>query len=327
CRTEHMFFGADRRPIVQAMILAESEPDRKKQLDLLLPFQRSDFEGIFRTMAGRPVTVRLIDPPLHEFLPRLDELQASVAALKASKPGSPELQEQQIILSKVESLHEVNPMLGLRGVRLSIMFPGIVEMQVTAIMEAAAKLTKEGVAVHPEIMIPLVGEVKELTTIQTQLDQVAKAVLAREGVDVPYMFGTMIEVPRAALTAGEIAKHAEFFSFGTNDLTQTVYAISRDDAGAIINRYLADKIFTVDPFQSIDQVGVGRLMKMCIEDARAVRPTIKLGICGEHGGDPETVKFCDRIGLTYVSCSPYRVPIARLAAAQAQVKLEDKLDK
>ena len=327
CRTEHMFFGDERRPLVQAMILAETEKERRGYLAHLLEFQRSDFEGIFKAMVGKPVTVRLIDPPLHEFLPSMEDIQASVMGLRLTNPNGSLLKEQEILLSKVEVLHEVNPMLGMRGVRLSIMFPEIVEMQVTAIMEAAANLARQGYAVHPEIMIPLVSHVNELTTIQTQLEKVVEDVLAKAGVRVDYKFGTMIEIPRAALTAGEIAKHAEFFSFGTNDLTQTVYGISRDDAGAIIDKYLENKIFTVDPFQSIDQVGVGRLMQICIEEAKKVRPDIKLGICGEHGGDPETIKFCDRIGLTYVSCSPYRVPIARLAAAQAQVKLEDKSDK
>ena len=327
CRTEHMFFAPERRPIVQAMILAETTEERKAQLDLLLPFQRSDFEGIFKAMAGRPVTVRLIDPPLHEFLPHLDELRVSVLELQLTDRSSPKLKEQEKLLHKVESMHEVNPMLGLRGVRLSILFPEIVEMQVTAIMEAAAALTKQGVEVHPEIMIPLVGTVNELSLIQSQLDAVVKKVLAKADVPVDYKFGTMIEVPRAALTAGEIAKYAEFFSFGTNDLTQTVYAISRDDAGTIISEYVEKKIFPADPFQTLDQVGVGRLMQICIEDAKKVRPDIKLGICGEHGGDPDTVKFCDRIGLTYVSCSPYRVPIARLAAAQAQIKTDHSADK
>ena len=327
CRTEHMFFGDERRPIVQAMILADTEAERRAHLAKLLPFQRQDFEGIFQAMAGKPVTVRLIDPPLHEFLPAIEELRANVAGLEMTNPNGALAKEQKTILEKVESMHEVNPMLGLRGVRLSIMFPEIVEMQVTAIMQAAANLTKKGVEVHPEIMIPLIATVEELATIQTQLEAIVKKVLDAAGVSVDYKFGTMIEIPRAALTAGAIAERAEFFSFGTNDLTQTVYGISRDDAGAIIAKYLETKIFKVDPFQSIDQIGVGRLMQICIEDARKVRPDIKLGICGEHGGDAETVKFCDKIGLSYVSCSPYRVPIARLAAAQARIEEDTKGDK
>jgi pyruvate,orthophosphate dikinase len=317
CRTEHMFLEEDRLPIVRRMILADDETQRQAALDELLPIQREDFVGIFRAMAGKPVTVRLIDPPLHEFLPNQVELAKDVAVEAAAGKHDP---EKQALLNKVNELHEQNPMLGLRGCRLSIVFPGIVEMQVAAIVGAAAQVKKEGVEVLPEIMIPLVGHINELTYVKNDLERVAKETLQKEGVEVPYMFGTMIEVPRAALTSAEIAGEAEFFSFGTNDLTQMTYGMSRDDAGPFLMPYIAKEIYKEDPTVSIDTTGVGRLMQISVDDARSVNPKIKLGICGEHGGDPDSVKFCNKLGLNYVSCSPKRVPVARLAAAQAALE-------
>jgi pyruvate,orthophosphate dikinase len=319
CRTEHMFLEEDRLPIVRRMILADNDADRQKALDELLPIQKEDFVGIFRAMHGKPVTVRLIDPPLHEFLPNHTDLAIEVALMK--ERGETEgLAEKEALLRKVGELHEQNPMLGLRGCRLSIVFPGIVEMQVAAIVGAAAQLVNEGVEVHPEIMIPLVGHINELTAIKADLEKVAQRVQKETGADVPYLFGTMIEVPRAALTSAEIAQEASFFSFGTNDLTQMTYGMSRDDAGPFLMPYIQKEIYKEDPTVSIDQIGVGRLMKISVEDARSVNPKIKLGICGEHGGDPDSVKFCNKLGLNYVSCSPKRVPVARLAAAQAALE-------
>ena len=326
CRTEHMFLG-DRVPFVQDMILAETEEARDAALAKLLPLQRGDFVGIFKAMKGLPVTVRLIDPPLHEFLPSLEELLVETTEMRVKGEKGAEYDAKMVMLSKVRDLHEYNPMLGLRGVRLSIYFPGIVKMQVAAIIGAACELKKNGLDVHPEIMIPLVGLVTELTHIKTQLEQVAKDTMAAEGVEVDYKFGTMIEIPRAALTAAEIAKEAEFFSFGTNDLTQMTFGLSRDDAAKFLPVYLDKKIIKVDPTESIDVVGVGRLMKICVEDAKSVNPNIKLGICGEHGGDPDSVTFCHQIGLTYVSCSPKRLPVARLAAAQAAIMGSGPSDK
>ncbi len=320
CRTEHMFLGGDRAPFVRDMILADNEEIRDKALAKLLPMQREDFVGIFKAMGGKPVTIRLIDPPLHEFLPPLLELLVEVTELRCKNPNAPELKEKEILLAKVRDLHEQNPMLGLRGVRLSIYFPGIVKMQVGAIIGAACEVKKSGMEVHPEIMIPLIGTVNELTYIKTQLEEVAKSTMAAEGVEVNYMFGTMIEIPRAALTADEIAKEAEFFSFGTNDLTQMGYGISRDDAGRFLQLYVDNSIFKTDPTETIDQKGIGRMMEICVEDAKAVNPGIKLGICGEHGGEPDSVKFCHKLGLNYVSCSPRRLPVARLAAAQAVIE-------
>ncbi len=314
CRTEHMFLEEDRLPIVRRMILADTEEQRQGALDELLPIQREDFVGIFRAMADKPVTVRLIDPPLHEFLPNQIELSKEVALLQHRGESDA---EKEALLNKVNELHEQNPMLGLRGCRLSIVFPGIVEMQVAAIIGAAAQVQKEGINVHPEIMIPLVGHINELTYVKNDLERVAKETLAKEGVEVDYMFGTMIEVPRAALTSAEIAQEAQFFSFGTNDLTQMTYGMSRDDAGPFLMPYIAKEIYKEDPTVSIDTTGVGRLMQISVDDARSVNPKIKLGICGEHGGDPDSVKFCHKLGLNYVSCSPKRVPVARLAAAQA----------
>ncbi len=314
CRTEHMFFEGERRPVVQRMILATNDADRQVALDELLEFQREDFKGIFEALGGRPCTVRLIDPPLHEFMPNREKLIEEVAALHAVGKSDP---EKEAMLKVVEGMHEINPMMGLRGCRLSIVFPQIVEMQTRAILEGASAVVKAGGQAVPEIMIPLVGHVNELKFVRERLEATAAAVVAEQGVSVDYSFGTMIEVPRGALTADEIAVEASFFSFGTNDLTQMTFGFSRDDSDRFLKPYVAEKILPGDPFESIDQSGVGQLMKIAIEKAHTVRPDIKLGICGEHGGEPSSVKFCYDIGLNYVSCSPYRVPIARLAAAQA----------
>ncbi len=327
CRTEHMFFESDRLPIVQEMILAKDEATRQNALDRLLPIQQKDFEGIFEVMAGKPVTVRLIDPPLHEFLPSHDELLVQVTELRMKGDNPEELHKKEVLMEAVEGMREANPMMGLRGCRLSIVFPGIVEMQVRAILQAAAVVQKSGKDVHPEIMIPLVGHVNELKTVQTQLEAVAKKVVAEQNVAIPYMFGTMIEIPRACLVADQLAELATFFSFGTNDLTQMTFGFSRDDAGKFLVPYVEKKILPSDPFDTIDQEGVGKLMKMAVDSAKAVRPDIKLGICGEHGGEPESVKFCHKLGLNYVSCSPFRVPIARLAAAQAAINDGKERDK
>ncbi|MNX71169.1 Pyruvate, phosphate dikinase [compost metagenome] len=279
-------------------------------------------------MAGCPVTIRLLDPPLHEFLPNQVALASEVAVLKATQPQSPELPGKEALLKKVNNLHEANPMMGLRGCRLGLTFPEIYEMQVQAIVEAACLLAKEGIEVYPEIMIPLVGHVNELMTAKADLEGVAQATMTRMGVQVAYMFGTMIEIPRAALTADQIATHAEFFSFGTNDLTQMTFGYSRDDAeGKFLTTYLERKILADNPFETLDREGVGELMKIAVTRGRRVRPGLKLGICGEHGGDPSSVEFADQIGLDYVSCSPYRVPIARLAAAHAVLASTAERDK
>jgi pyruvate,orthophosphate dikinase len=327
CRTEHMFLGQERVGPVRDMILAEDEAARNAALAKLLPMQREDFVGIFRAMGGRPVTVRLIDPPLHEFLPKASDVEAELRELEAKGAPAADIEAQKKLLAKVEALHEENPMLGLRGCRLSIVMPGIVNMQVAAIIGAACQLAKEGVEVHPEIMIPLVGHINELTILKKQLEGVATTTMAEEGIEVDYQFGTMIEIPRAALTAAEIAAEASFFSFGTNDLTQMTYGLSRDDAGKFLPVYVEKGIYKVDPTESLDTIGVGRLMRICVEDARAQNPKIKLGICGEHGGDPASIHFCHEIGLNYVSCSPLRVPVARLAAAQAAIGSAGPADK
>ena len=320
CRTEHMFLGSDRVPLVRDMILAENETIRDAALAKLLTMQREDFVGIFKAMGGKPVTVRLIDPPLHEFLPPMNELLVEVTELRCKNPNAPELKEKEALLKSVEDMHEQNPMLGLRGCRLSIYFPGIVNMQIGAIIGAACEVKKSGMDVHPEIMIPLIGTVKELTYLKEQLIPIADRTMTEENIKVDYMIGTMIEIPRAALTADEIAPEAEFFSFGTNDLTQMGYGISRDDAGKFLPVYIDKQIFKTDPTETIDIKGIGRLMSICVEDAKKVNPKIKLGICGEHGGDPDSVKFCHKLGLNYVSCSPKRIPVARLAAAQAVIE-------
>ena len=321
CRTEHMFFEEERLPIVQKMILADSEQERAEALDKLLPFQREDFAGLFRAMDGLPVIIRLIDPPLHEFLPSHDELLVEVTELRTTGKNPERLAEQEAMLAEVERMRESNPMLGLRGVRLGIHMPAVTEMQVRAIMEAAATVTKEGVKVHPEVMIPLISHVNELKTQQATLERVAEEVMKEQQVEVDYKFGTMIEIPRAALTAREVAEVAEFFSFGTNDLTQTTYGISRDDAEAsFLVEYIEKEILPANPFQSIDPNGVGRLMQMATTEGRETRPDLEVGICGEHGGDPDSIRLCHKYGLDYVSCSPFRVPVARLAAAHAAME-------
>ncbi|HEY3780290.1 MAG TPA: pyruvate, phosphate dikinase [Fimbriimonadaceae bacterium] len=326
CRTEHMFFEPERLPIVQRMILTKDEAVRQEALDELQVTQQQDFEGIFEAMEGRPVTIRLIDPPLHEFLPNYEELVRKTTELEVRISNgktdlAPELEQELKMLHAVEQMKESNPMLGLRGVRLSIILPGIVLMQTRAILQAAAKIIKSGKPVKPEIMIPLVSTVNELKVVQNQLEGEAKKIVKEQGIDIPYMFGTMIELPRAALTAAEIAEYAQFFSFGTNDLTQTTFGFSRDDAeGKFLKDYVEQKILTTNPFETIDRAGVGRLMKIAVTEGRQARPNLKVGICGEHGGDPNSVYFCHELGLDYVSCSPFRVPIARLAAAQAAIK-------
>ncbi len=322
CRTEHMFFGKRRMPIVQRMILAETEFDRRKALKELLPLQRRDFYGVFKAMRGEPVTIRTLDPPLHEFLPKRETLLVDIARLEATGSRSPELADKRKLLHRVEQLHEFNPMLGHRGVRLGISYPEITEMQTRAIMEAAAQLTKEGMSVVPEIMIPLVSDVRELHDQKTVVDRVAKMVMAEQGVTVKYLVGTMIEVPRAAATADAIAEVADFFSFGTNDLTQMVFGFSRDDSVKFLKLYQARKIIERDPFSSLDIAGVGALIKVGVELGRATNADLKVGVCGEHGGDPASIRFFDTVGLDYVSASPYRVPVARLAAAQATLDAE-----
>ncbi len=318
CRTEHMFMDPDRLPWVQKMIIAGTPEARKEALDKLLPMQYKDFYEMFKALGEKPMTIRLLDPPLHEFLPNKDELIAIVATKKAK---GEDYKQDEKMLNLVEGLSESNPMMGLRGCRLGLTYPEINEMQVRAIFSAACDLKKEGLDVKPEVMIPLVGHVNELKTVQTLLERVAKEVMDEKGVKVDYKFGTMIEIPRAALTANEIAEYAEFFSFGTNDLTQMTFGYSRDDAeGKFLKRYVEQKILPRNPFESLDQNGVGQLMQIALEKALPVRPDLKRGICGEHGGDPDSVKFCHRIGLQYVSCSPFRVPQARLAAAQAVVE-------
>jgi pyruvate,orthophosphate dikinase len=320
CRTEHMFFETERLPIVQKMILAKSTEERKGELDKILPFQRSDFDGLFRAMDGLPVTIRLIDPPMHEFLPSQTTLLQEVIELRIKGNDPVLLKEKEKLLTAVEGLHEANPMLGLRGVRLGIHIPELTRMQVRAIFEAACQCAKEGIDVHPKIMIPLTSHVNELKVQQTALEDEARKVMEEQGIKIDYQFGTMIEIPRAALTAGQIAEMAQFFSFGTNDLTQMTFGISRDDAekGFLIE-YIDKKILPENPFASIDEDGVGKLMDMAVRDGRATRKTLDVGICGEHGGDPKSINFCHKIGLNYVSCSPFRVPIARLAAAHAVV--------
>ncbi|HEV2641446.1 MAG TPA: putative PEP-binding protein [Candidatus Elarobacter sp.] len=312
CRTEHMFFEGDRINAMREMIVAHDEEGRRRALAKLLPMQRVDFEGIFEAMDGLPVTIRLLDPPLHEFLPHGGE----ESKLLARTLGLPRSDLQRI----VEGLRETNPMLGHRGCRLGITYPEITEMQGRAIFEAAVRAKRRGIDVRPEIMVPLVSTLAEFENQRAILESAAQQVLGVMGETVPYLIGTMIELPRAALTAGDIATRAEFFSFGTNDLTQTTFGLSRDDAGRFLPAYIEKGIFPDDPFQVLDQAGVGRLIEMAVQDGRTSRPGIKLGICGEHGGEPRSVAFCHAIGLDYVSCSPYRVPIARLAAAHAALE-------
>jgi pyruvate,orthophosphate dikinase len=328
CRTEHMFFETERLPIVQQMIMTDSAAERNEAIAKLLPLQRADFEGLFRAMDGLPVIIRLIDPPLHEFLPAYEDLVHELADLKINLQHFDSLKdidrtldkikEKQGYLDRVVSLKEMNPMLGTRGVRLGILIPELTEMQVRAIFEAACKVAKDGVDVQPEVMIPLTAHVNELKVQQVALEAVATDVMNEQRIEVEYKFGTMIEIPRAALTAGEMAEYAQFFSFGTNDLTQTVFGISRDDAEAgFLVDYIQQGILPNNPFATIDPNGVGKIMAMAVNDGRATRPDMEIGICGEHGGDPESIALCHKIGLNYVSCSPFRVPIARLAAAHA----------
>ena len=334
CRTEHMFFGEEKIPHMRAMILADNEKDRRAALKKLLPMQRKDFEGVFKAMDGLPVTIRTLDPPLHEFLPRREDLMVDIALLSSydakqkkelvSKykdygvKGAGDLKKAlPVLLARVEQLHEFNPMLGHRGCRLGITYPEITEMQARAIFEAAVNVAKKGVKVLPEVMIPLVATVKEMANQGAIVRRVAEEVFKEKGTKIEYMVGTMIELPRAALVADEIAKEAEFFSFGTNDLTQTTFGFSRDDVNKVLPTYLAEGILKQDPFAALDQEGVGQLVKMATERGRKTRPTLKVGICGEHGGEPSSVEFCYRTGLNYVSCSPFRVLTARLAAAQA----------
>jgi pyruvate,orthophosphate dikinase len=314
-RTEHMFFDEERIPKMRRMILSDSEKERKEALAGILPYQKADFIGIYEAMQERPVTIRLLDPPLHEFLPTNDEDFEALA-----KDMGKTAAELKI---KAANLHELNPMMGHRGCRLAVSYPEIAEMQTRAIIEAAIEVKKsKGYNIIPEIMIPLVGEVKELRFVKDIIDKTAKEIFDAKGVTLKYHVGTMIEIPRACLTADAIAKDAEFFSFGTNDLTQMTFGLSRDDAGRILKDYIDRNIYEADPTARLDQTGVGQLIQICVEKAKTVRPDIKLGICGEHGGDPSSIEFCHKTGLNYVSCSPFRVPIARLAAAQAAIRGE-----
>ena len=311
CRTEHMFFDEDRILLVRKMILSETEQDREESLKKLEPIQRRDFTEIFKVMEGLPVTIRLLDPPLHEFVPHLPNEIKTLAKAMGISPAK--------LSKKIDSMTELNPMLGLRGCRLGIVYPSIYRMQVTAIMEAACKLAKKKVKVLPEIMIPLVGTLSEFHLVREHVDEVAQSIIEKNGIKVNYKVGTMIELPRAALTADEIAREADFFSFGTNDLTQTTFGLSRDDAGTFLPEYIEMDILKQDPFVSVDQGGVGLLVRMAAEKGRSVKEKLSLGICGEHGGDPASIEFFHQAGLDYVSCSPYRVPTALLACAQANI--------
>lgn len=321
CRTEHMFMASDRLPVVQEMILAETPEERQAALDKILPMQEQDFYEILKTMRGYPVTIRLLDPPLHEFLPDVEELVVELAEKRRTGAPPEEIKRVEDVLRKARALQELNPMLGMRGCRLGIVYPEIYEMQCKAIFRATARLLKEGVTdVHPEVMMPLVGHKEEMRILREMTEKVAREVSQEMGVDLKPVIGTMIEVPRAALVADEIAEYAEFFSFGTNDLTQTTFGFSRDDAEAkFLHKYLGAKILKENPFQVLDAGGVGKLIKMAVELGRKTRPSLVIGICGEHGGDPESIRFCHDAGLDYVSCSPYRVPVARLAAAHAAI--------
>jgi pyruvate,orthophosphate dikinase len=315
-----MFFEPERLPIVQDMILSETSQGRTEALTKLLPYQRKDFDGLFEAMDGYPVIIRLIDPPLHEFMPDEEKLLEEVITMRV-KNENDGLKDKEELLAAIKGMHESNPMMGMRGVRLSIYMPEIVEMQVRAIFEAAADCTLRGIVVKPEVMIPLTGTVKELEWIQPRLERIASAVMKEKNVKFEYKFGTMIEIPRAAVTAAEVAGHAQFFSFGTNDLTQMTYGYSRDDAERnFLITYQEQGILETNPFQTIDRGGVGKLMDWAITEGRKTRPSLEVGICGEHGGDPNSIEWCHLIGNNYVSCSPFRVPIARLAAAQAALK-------
>ena len=319
-RTEHMFFGPDRLPLVREMIMADNEVSRRSALEKLLPLQRKDFYEFFKEMHGHPVTIRTIDPPLHEFLPNREDLTVEIAVLKATNGDEDKIARLEKTLARVKELSEFNPMLGHRGCRLGVTYPEITEMQVQAIMEAACQVTKEGGKVVPEIKIPLVGAVQELANQREVVVRVAKEVIKKTGIKVKYLVGTMIEVPRGALTADEIAREADFFSFGTNDLTQTCYGVSRDDGGKFLSYYLQKGIWPDDPFQTLDTKGVGELMRITVEKGRATKPGLHIGICGVHGGDPRSIAFCHKIGMDYVSCSAYQIPIARLAAAQVAIE-------
>ncbi|MCY3727753.1 MAG: pyruvate, phosphate dikinase [Nitrospira sp.] len=322
CRTEHMFFSEDRAPVMQAMILASTRKEREQYLEQLLPLQKQDFIGLYREMKGYPVTIRLLDPPLHEFLPKREQLMVEIARAEATNANSPDVEEKRKMLARVEELHEFNPMLGLRGCRLGITMPEITRMQARAIMEAACEVAKEGKKIVPEIMIPLVGMASEMKAQKALIKEVAEETMRRYGKTLTYLVGTMIELPRAAVTAAQIAEDAEFFSFGTNDLTQTTFGFSRDDAAKFTGFYRDNDLLAFDPFAVLDREGVGAVMRLAMREGRATRPDIKLGICGEHGGEPSSVEFCHQLGLDYVSCSPYRVAIARLAAAQAALNAE-----
>ncbi|MCG7409343.1 pyruvate, phosphate dikinase [Paenibacillus sp. ACRRX] len=327
CRTEHMFLSPTRVPIVQQMILADKEMDRQVALNRLLPMQRYDFEEMFREMDGYPVTIRLLDPPLHEFLPNVEELTERLMVLRSTEGViHTERSELERMIRRVRELQETNPMLGQRGCRLGIMFPEIYEMQIEAIFQAALRCICDGITVHPQVMIPLVGHVNELHLLRKLVDQVAEQVLGHEKRNCPYKVGTMIEVPRAALTAGEIARSADFFSFGTNDLTQMTFGYSRDDAeGKFLTHYVENKLLPHNPFQVLDTEGVGKLIEMAVIQGRSRNPLLTTSICGEHGGDLESIMFCQRVGLDYISCSPYRLPVARIAAAQAHIRMQWEL--
>jgi pyruvate,orthophosphate dikinase len=332
CRTEHMFFGDQRLAAMREMILADGVGAREKALEKLLPLQRGDFIGIFREMAGFPVTIRLLDPPLHEFLPNVDELLSELAELKMGLKQAKtmvemdhlldEIDEKRQLLNHVNKIREANPMLGFRGCRLGLLYPEVTRMQCRAIFEAALQVKGERKQVTLEIMVPLVSVSEELKQQADLINDVAREVMGEHGLKFDYMIGTMIELPRAALTAHKIAEHAQFFSFGTNDLTQTTFGLSRDDSGRFLPSYVDRKILSDDPFQVLDTEGVGELVRIGAERGRSVKPDLKIGICGEHGGDPRSISFCNEIGLNYVSCSPYRVPVARLAAAQAALEIE-----
>lgn len=322
CRTEHMFFDEERIPVVRAMILADTAEDRKKYLKKILPMQKEDFKSILKVMAGKPVTIRYLDPPLHEFLPNMSDLEKEMAYLKLKNASKEEKDRVHTIMDRVVALQEVNPMLGHRGCRLGITYPEIYNMQTYAVFEAACELKNEGVDVRPEIMIPLIGDVRELETTKNEVVRIAREIMKEYACDLPLIVGTMIELPRAALTADKIAKEADFFSFGTNDLTQTTFGFSRDDVAKFIPIYIERNILQQDPFSSIDVEGVGALMKIGLQKGRMTKPNLKVGICGEHGGDPASIKFAESIGIDYVSCSPYRVPIARLVAAQCEIEKE-----
>jgi len=316
-----MFFDRERLPFIKEMILSEAKEERKTAINKLLPFQKEDFYGLFKAMGSRPVTIRTLDPPLHEFLPRREDLMVELAVMKAAQSDQTEkIQALENLLNRVKALSEFNPMLGHRGCRLGVTYPEVIEMQASAIFEAVIQLTKEGEKVFPEIMIPLIGTREELANQKEIITRIADELMEKHAVEIPYSVGTMIEIPRAAIIAAEVAREAEFFSFGTNDLTQTAYGVSRDDGADFMAYYLAHGIWKDNPFETVDIPGVGELMKWAVQKGRKTRPDLKVGICGVHGGDPRSISFCHQIGLNYVSCSAYQIPIARLAAAQVVLK-------